>query len=87
MSVFRETAAAVVGVCALIFVCDACFGVGEARFDDDYYRASFYAPRPGEVRLAGNVTPAARVSDAFAQFTPGEARPGKRYSSLATIIR
>ena len=87
MSVLKEIAAAVVGVYALLLACDACFGVGEARFDDDFYRASFYAPRPGEVRIAGNVTPAARVSDAFAQFTPGEARPGKRYSSLTTIIR
>lgn len=83
-----------VGVCALIFACDAVFGVGEARFNDDYYRASFYASRkgPDEFRFAGNITPAARVSDAFAQFTPGEARPaearpGGRYSSLPTMIR
>ena len=95
MSVLKEVAAAVVGVCALIFACDAVFGVGEARFNDDHYRASFYAPRtkePNEFRFAGNVTPAARVSDAFAQFTPGEtrpaeARPGRRYSSLPTMIR
>ncbi|MBI5319341.1 hypothetical protein [Bradyrhizobium sp.] len=90
MSVLKEIAAAVAGVCALIVVCDACFGVGEARFDDDYYRASFYAPQlsaRNEFRFAGNTTPAARVSDAFAQFTPGDARHGKRYSSLTTIIR
>jgi hypothetical protein len=87
MSVLRETVAAVVGVYALLLACDACFGVGEARFDDDFYRASFYAPRPSEVRIAGSVTAAARVSDAFAQFTPGEAKPGKRYSLLTTIIR
>ncbi|MBA7467552.1 hypothetical protein ES703_79551 [subsurface metagenome] len=93
MSVLRETAAAVAGVCALIVVCDACFGVGEARFDDDYYRASFYAPRPqsAEFRFAADTPPATRVSDAFAQFTPGEAKPAKvpakRYSSLATIVR
>ena len=79
MSVFKEIAAAVAGVCALIFACDAVFGVGDARFDDDYYRASFYAPRPGEFRFANNTPPAVRVSDAFAQFTPGEAKPGKRY--------
>ena len=87
MSVLKETAAAVAGVCALLFVCDAVFGVGEARFDDEYYRASFYAPRPEAPHFAGNSTPAARVADAFAQFTPGEARPGRRYSSLPTIIR
>ena len=88
MSVFKEIAAAVAGVCALIFACDAVFGVGEARFDDDYYRSSFYAPQSNEFRFAGNTTPAARVADAFAQFTSGEAKPGKRYSSsLRTIIR
>jgi hypothetical protein len=93
MSVLRETAAAVAGVCALIVVCDACFGVGETRFDDEFYRASFYAPRPqsSEFRFAADITPAARVSDAFAQFTPGEAKsakpPAKRYSSLPTILR
>ena len=79
MSVFKEIAAAVTGVFALLFVCDAMFGVGDARFDDDYYRTSFYAPQPDEFRFASNTTPAARVSDAFAQFTPGEARSGKRY--------
>jgi hypothetical protein len=87
MSVLKEIAAAVAGVCALIFACDAVFGTGGARFDDDYYRASFYAPQPSEFRFAANTTPAARVSDAFAQFTPGEAKPGKRYSSLPTILR
>jgi hypothetical protein len=79
MSVYKEIAAAVAGVCALIFACDALFGVGDARFDDDYYRASFYAPQPSEFRFAANTPPAARVSDAFAQFTPGETKPGKRY--------
>jgi hypothetical protein len=34
MSVLREIVAAVAGVYALLFVCDALFGVGEARFDD-----------------------------------------------------
>jgi hypothetical protein len=86
MSVLREIAAAIVGVYALLFACDAVFGVGGARFDDEYYRASFYAPRSSEFRFASDATPAARVSDAFAQFAPGEAKP-KRYSSLTTIIR
>ena len=72
MSVLREIAAAVAAVWALLFACDAVFGVGEARFDDDYYRASFYAPRSNEFRFASNTPPAARVSDAFAQFTPGK---------------
>ena len=97
--VLRETAAAAVGVYALLLACDAMFGVGQARFDDDYYRASFYAPAPApgrsEFRFASNTTPAARVSDAFAQFKSGEAKgeaksgklPGKRYSSLPTLVR
>ena len=87
MSVLREVVAAVVGVYALLFACDALFGVGDVRFDDAYYRASFYAPRPKEFRFASDTPPAVRVSDAFAQFAPGEAKPNKRYSSLTTIIR
>ena len=95
MTVLKEFAVAVVGVVALIAACDAVFGVGNARFDDDYYRASFYAPRAtqankieiSEARIADDITPAARVSDAFAQFTPGEAKSSRRYSSLTTIVR
>jgi hypothetical protein len=87
MSVLKEIVAAVAGVYALLFVCDALFGVGEARFDDNYYRASFYAPKPKEFRFAGDTPPAVRISDAFAQFSASEAKPNKRYSSLTTIIR
>lgn len=87
MSVLREIAIAVVGVYALLFVCDAVFGVGDARFDDAYYQSSFYAPRPQEFRFASGTAPATRVSDAFAQFSAGDAKPNKRYSSLTTIIR
>lgn len=87
MSVLREIVAAVAGVYALLLACDALFGVGDARFDDAYYRASFYAPRPQEFNFAGDTPPAVRVSEAFAQFAPGEARSTRRYSSLTTIIR
>lgn len=87
MSVFREIVVAVAGVYALLFVCDALFGVGENRFDDSYYSASFYAPRPQEFRFKGDTPPAVRVSEAFAQFAPGEAKPNRRYSSLTTIVR
>lgn len=88
MSVFKEIAAAIAGVWALLLVCDACFGVGEPRFNDDYYLASFYAPRQdNEPRVATTTTPAARVARAFSQFTPGEIKPAKRYSALPTIIR
>ena len=90
MTALKEIAAAAAGVCALIVACDAVFGVGEARFDDDYYLASFYAPRTKanyEFRFAGNITPAARINDTFAQFMPHEAKPNRRYSSLTTVIR
>lgn len=87
MSILREIVAAVAGVYALLFLCDALFGVGEARFDDAYFRTSFYAPRPKEFRFSSDTPPAVRVSDAFAQFAPGEARLNRRYSSLTTIIR
>lgn len=87
MSVLKEVVAAVMGVYALLFVCDALFGVGEGRFDHSYYSASFYAPKPQEFRFAGDTPPAVRVSDAFAQFSAAEAKPNKRYSSLTTIIR
>jgi hypothetical protein len=87
MSVLKEIAAAIVVVYALFSVCDAAFGVGEARFDDDYYLASFYAPRPNhEFRFAGATTPATRVADAFAQFTSGEVKPAKR-SAPVTVVR
>ena len=88
-AVLKETVAAVVGVYALIFACDAVFGTGSARFDDDYYRASFYAPGAARTqsRFAGNITPAARINDTFAQFAPGDAKPARRYSSLPTLIR
>jgi len=87
MSILKEIVAAVLGVYALLYVCDTLFGVNEGRFDDAYYSASFYAPRPKEFRFADGITPAARISEAFAQFSAGEAKPNKRYSSLTTIIR
>lgn len=87
MSILKETAVAIVGVYALILGGDAVFGAYDMRFDDAYYRSSFYAPQSSEFLYASNITPAARISDAYAQFTPGEAKSGKRYSSLTTIIR
>ncbi|OAF01383.1 hypothetical protein AYJ54_28880 [Bradyrhizobium centrolobii] len=87
MSILKEIVVAVAGVYALLFVCDALFGIGEARFDDAYYQSTFYAPRSNEFRFASNTTPAARVSAAFAQFTPSEAKTARRYSSLTTVIR
>jgi hypothetical protein len=87
MTILREIAVAVAGVYALLLACDAMFGIGEGRFDDAYFRSSFYAPRSQEFRFASNVAPAARVDDAFAQFAPADAKRNKRYSSLTTFIR
>jgi hypothetical protein len=87
MSILKEIVVAVAGVYALLIACDALFGLGEARFDEVYYSSAFYAPQPKEFRFAGDTPPAVRVSDAFAQFSPGEVKPNRRYSSLTTIIR
>lgn len=69
------------------FVWGALFGVGEARFDDAYFSTSFYTARPKEFRFAGDTPQAVRVSDPFAQFAPGEAKPNRSYSSLTTFVR
>lgn len=87
MAILRETVVALAGVYALLFACDALFGVGEGRFDDAYFHNSFYAPRAQEAGFAGNLSPAARVDDAFAQFAPGDGKRARRYSSLTTFVR
>jgi hypothetical protein len=40
-----------------------------------------------ELRFTRDATPANRVKEVFAQFVPNENKRGKRYSSLATVIR
>lgn len=87
MSILREIILAVLGVYALLFVCDALFGVADARFDDAFFDSAFYAPRSKEVHFAGDVTPADRIDDVFAQFLPDDGKRGRRYSSLTTFIR
>ena len=79
---------------ALLFVADAYFGdAASSRFDSSLYDSAMYAPRleqaavTREFRFIRDVTPASRIREAFAQFVPGEARRGKRYSSLVTIVR
>jgi hypothetical protein len=79
---------------ALLFVFDACFGESEtnSRFDPSLFESATYASRqqetatPYEFRYRRDVTPANRVRDVFAQFVPGEANRGKRYSATAGII-
>ena len=85
MSVLKEVVVAVLGVYALLFVCDTLFT--PERFDDAYFARSFYAPRPQEFRFAADTPPAVRVRDAFGQFSPRPAKPAQRFSSLTTIVR
>jgi len=83
MSILKEIAGAVAAVFALMLMCDGLFGVNETRFDDDYFQSNTYEPRSNAIDFASHRTPAARVSDAFAQFTPGDAKPNKRRPSAA----
>lgn len=85
MSVLKEVVVAVLGVYAVLFVCDMLFT--PERFDEAYFDRSFYAPRPQEFRFAADTPPAVRVREAFAQFAPRAAKPAQRYSSLTTIVR
>ncbi len=88
---------AVVGLALLVFLfaSDVFFGDNESnsRFDGSLYESAVYAPRLEETvstpepRFTRDVTPAGRVKEVFAQFVPNENKRGKRYSSLATVIR
>lgn len=87
MPVLREFAAMGAALFALLFVSNAIFGedAGNWRFDASLYDSATYAPRADDVMR--NAPPAVRVREVFAQFLPGEAQRGKRYSSLTTFIR
>ena len=87
MPVFKEAAIAMAALVGLLVASDALFGDAEPRFDSALYDTAFYAPRSQEFRFARDATPADRINDMFGQFFPGEAKRGKRYSSLTTIIR
>ena len=41
----------------------------------------------GTRNLFIDVTSANRVKEVFAQFVPSEGKHGKRYSSIATVVR
>ena len=79
---------------ALLFVCDAYFGDADgSRFNGSLFESATYAPRVDELavreeqRFTRDATASARVKDVFAQFVPNEARRGKRFSSIGTIVR
>jgi hypothetical protein len=40
-----------------------------------------------EIRFRRDASAADRINEVFAQFVPNEARRGKRYSSIGTVIR
>jgi hypothetical protein len=82
MPVFKEAAIAMAALVGLLVASGALFGDDSALYD-----SAFYAPRSQEFRFARDATPADRINDMFGQFFPGEAKRGKRYSSLTTIIR
>jgi hypothetical protein len=95
MPVFRYFAVVGSALLVFLFVSDAYFGDSEsnARFNGSLYESALYAPRSEEIavtaelRFTRDATPANRVREVFAQFVPNDSKRGKRYSSIATVIR
>jgi hypothetical protein len=95
MPVFRYFAVTGLALLVLLFVSDAYFGDSErdSRFNGSLYESALYAPRLDEIavttelRFTRDATPANRVKEVFALFVPNESKRGKRYSSVATVIR
>lgn len=92
MPIFRYFSVTGSALLAVLFVCDACFS-DETRFNGSIYESATYAPRAeeilakAEINFTRDASAAERVREVFGQFVPNEARRGKRYSSLGTIIR
>jgi hypothetical protein len=86
MPIFRYFTIVGSTLLAFIFVSDAYFGDhdGHPRFNGSLNESAAYAPRPEEVvatkelRFTRDVTPAARVRDAFARYVPND---GRRWTS------
>lgn len=82
MPIFRYFTIVGSTLLAFIFVSDAYFGDrdGHPRFNGSLNESAVYAPRPEEVvatkelRFTRDVTPAARVRDAFARYVPNDGR-------------
>jgi uncharacterized protein (DUF58 family) len=95
MPVFKYFAVMGSALLVLLFISDALFGDSGSnlRFNGSLYESALYAPRldetavAAELRFTRDATPADRIRDVFAQFVPNDSRRGKRYSSLATVIR
>ncbi len=95
MPIFKYFAVAGSGLLLCLFLSDAYLRENESnsRFDASLYESTIYRPQleetvtTREVRFTRDVTPANRVREVFAQFTPGEGRRAKRYSSTGTVIR
>jgi hypothetical protein len=90
MPIFRYFTIVGSALLAFIFVSDAYFGdhEGNPRFNGSLNESAVYAPRLQEVvatrelRFTRDVTPAARVREAFAQYVPND---GKRWTSAAAF--
>ncbi len=93
MPIFRYFSVTGSALLALLFISDAYLNDGNPRFNGSMYESATYAPRSEEivakteVRFTRDASAADRVKEVFAQFVPNEGRRGKRYSSLATVIR
>jgi hypothetical protein len=95
MPVFKYFGVVGSALLVFLFVSDAYFGDDESnsRFNGSLYESAIYAPRlaeardTAELRFTRDATPVDRVKEVFAQFVPNESRRGKRYSSIATIVR
>jgi len=95
MPIFKYFAVVGSALLVFLFVSDAYLGDNESdsRFNGSLYESAIYAPRfeesvgTAELRFTRDVTPADRVKEVFAKFVPNESKRGKRYSSIATVIR
>ncbi|MBX9651221.1 MAG: hypothetical protein K2X57_29640 [Xanthobacteraceae bacterium] len=94
MPIFRYFSVVGSSLLVLLFVCDAYFGdASGSRFNASMFESATYAPRAeqvvarAEIRFTRDASAADRVKEVFAQFVPNEARRGKRYSSIGTVIR
>jgi hypothetical protein len=94
MPIFRYFSVVGSSLLVLLFVCDAYFGdASGSRFNESMFESATYAPRAEDVvaktesRFTRDASAADRVKEVFAQFVPNDARRGKRYSSIGTVIR
>ena len=93
MPIFRYFTIVGSALLAFIFASDAYFGDHEStpRFNGSLHESAAYAPRLEEVaatrelRFTRDVTPAARVREAFAQYVPNDGRRWKRDPATASL--